>query len=105
MNDIGIALVCTIVGAVCTIIGTAIGFKTFKETNEKNLKTELKEDTEKDTQVGMRLNYISNGIDDIKLEIKDQNRKISSIIERVAKVEESAKSAHKRLDAIEKEEN
>jgi hypothetical protein len=49
----------------------------------------------------MQLNYISRGVDDIKLDIKDQNRKISSLVERVAKVEESTKSAHHRIDDIE----
>lgn len=46
------------------------------------------------------VDYIKRGVDDIRLEQKAQATDISSLCERVAKVEESAKSAHHRLDDI-----
>lgn len=108
MNDISIALVCTVVGTAGTLLGVLIGYKTYKKASEKDIKDEtkkatdeVKEDTQNGTQVKMQLNYISRGIDDIKIDIKAQDRRISEVVERVAKVEESAKSAHHRLDTIE----
>lgn len=48
-----------------------------------------------------KVDYIARGVDDIKLDLKDQARKIESQNERLIRVEESAKSAHKRLDKVE----
>ena len=101
MNDLGIALVCTVIGAICTVLGTVIGYKTFKKTSIKDTKDEVKEDTESSTKFAMQLEYISRGVDDIKLDIKAQDRRISEVVERVAKVEESTKSAHHRIDDLE----
>lgn len=44
------------------------------------------------------LNSISSGIDEIRLEQKDQGRRFDTLSERVTRVEESAKQAHKRID-------
>ncbi|MHB1651682.1 MAG: hypothetical protein ACYCVD_04285 [Desulfitobacteriaceae bacterium] len=47
------------------------------------------------------LNYIKKRTDDVLLEQKDTNRSLNNLAERVTRVEESAKSAHKRIDTIE----
>ncbi|MBV4420325.1 hypothetical protein KM800_13520 [Clostridium tyrobutyricum] len=101
MNDINIAAITTAVGLLCTMVGTFVGYKSFKNDTERNSKQEVREDAKGDTQLKMQLDYISRGVDDIKLDIKDQNRKISSLIERVARIEESVKSAHHRIDDLE----
>jgi len=46
------------------------------------------------------MQYIKRRVDDILLENKDTNRRIDNICERLVAVEESAKSAHKRIDEI-----
>jgi predicted RND superfamily exporter protein len=104
MNGISIAAICTIVGAVCTIVGTLIGYKTFRKDSEKDTKDEVREDTRCNTRLESKLDYVSKGVDDIRLDIKAQDRKISEIVERVARVEESAKSAHHRIAELVKEE-
>ena len=101
MNDISVALICTVIGVICTIMGTAIGYKTFKNSTEKDSKDEVREDTRCNTRLESKLDYVSKGVDDIRLDIKAQDRKISEIVERVAKVEESTKSAHHRIDDLE----
>lgn len=101
MNDISVAVIATTVGLICSIVGTFVGYKSFKNDTERNSKQEVREDAKGDTQLKMQLDYISRGVDDIKLDIKDQNRKISSLIERVARIEESVKSAHHRIDDLE----
>ncbi|OOM69662.1 hypothetical protein [Clostridium sp. BL-8] len=88
----------TTIGIFCTASGAIIGFLGYKRTVTKD----IKEESNTQTKLEMQLNYISRGVDDIKLDMKMQDNKINGVIERVAKVEESAKSAHKRLDDIEK---
>lgn len=101
MNDISMAAIGTIIGLVCTIVGTVIGYKTFNNESKKDSKQEVKNDAKDDAQVKMQLSYISRGVDDIKLDIKAQDRRISEVVERVAIVEESTKSAHHRIDGME----
>ena len=43
-------------------------------------------------------------MDDIRIDIKAQDRKISEVSERLIRVEESTKSAHHRIDEFMKEE-
>ena len=68
-------------------------------------KKDSKEDTEKkateQTIVSTKLDYISKGVDDIRLDMKAQDKKINGVVERLIKVEESTKSAHHRIDEIE----
>ncbi|WP_143287327.1 hypothetical protein [Caloramator quimbayensis] len=47
-----------------------------------------------------KVDYISKGVDDIRLDIKDHGRKIDDIDRRVTRVEESTKSAHHRIDEL-----
>lgn len=94
METISIAL-------FCTILGVSISYLTFQRNKDNAIRAETREDAE----TRAKLDYISKGVDDIRLDIKTQDRKINEVIERVAKVEESAKSAHHRIDNIEKEGN
>ncbi|HEY8911198.1 MAG TPA: hypothetical protein VIM51_13115 [Desulfosporosinus sp.] len=47
------------------------------------------------------IDYIKRRTDDVLLEQKDTNKSINALAERVTRVEESTKSAHKRLDQVE----
>lgn len=47
------------------------------------------------------ISYIKNRTDDVLLEQKDTNKSINALSERVTRVEESAKQAHKRIDKVE----
>jgi len=48
--------------------------------------------------------YIKRRTDDVLLEQKDTNKSINALAERVTRVEESSKSAHKRINQIEEKE-
>ena len=52
------------------------------------------------TTVLIKLESIAEGIVEIKSDIKNVKQEVESLRERVAKVEASASSAHKRVDAI-----
>jgi peptidoglycan hydrolase CwlO-like protein len=49
------------------------------------------------------IEYIKNGIDSIRGDIKAQGEKVDRLSERVTRAEESVKSAHHRIDEILKE--
>lgn len=86
------------IAVICTVLGVAISYMSFQRNKDNYLRAETREVT----QNNAKLDYISKGVDDIRLDFKDQARKINGINERLIRVEESAKSAHKRIDECEK---
>lgn len=62
-------------------------------------------DTAIDTALKSDVDYIKRGVDDIKLDMRAQATKVEGIDLRVARVEESTKSAHHRLDRLEAHNN
>ena len=92
METISIALVCTVVGAI-------ISYATF----QRNRGNDIRADTREEAETRTKLDYISKGVDDIRLDIKSTNREVDRLKEQFARHDESLKSAHERLDKIEKE--
>ena len=92
MESISIALACSLLGAI-------ISHLTFQKNNRKDIKAGTREEAETST----KLDYISKGVDDIRIDIKAQQRDIQELKERVVKTEESVKAAHRRLDTLEEE--
>lgn len=94
MNEASINLLVAVVGAIIGILGYI-----------RVTKNDVKDDTEESTSISVelkaQLNYISKGVDDIRLDIKAQANKIEDMGERLTRVEESTKSAHHRLNDIE----
>ncbi|MGL4569627.1 MAG: hypothetical protein ACRCVJ_01015 [Clostridium sp.] len=86
-----------IVGMGCTVVGAIIGIWKAKKDTDKD----TREDAVKDTTALVKLDYISKGVDDIRLDIKAQDRKIQDIVIDITKLKESTKSAHHRLDNLE----
>lgn len=87
MNEISIAL-------LCSLLGTFIGIAGYMRLNRKD----IKEDTTSNTRLEAKLDYVSKGVDDIRLDIRDQGRKIEGMNDRLIRCEESTKSLHHRLD-------
>ena len=85
------------VGLVCTILGAAITVYKTKKDNDNS----IREDTVQDTVLATKLDYISKGVDDIRLDFKAQAREIQDIKMDIVKLKESSKSAHHRLDGLE----
>ncbi|MCQ6306054.1 hypothetical protein [Bacillus cereus] len=63
----------------------------------------IKSDGQQSAEVKAELGYIRKGVDDIRIDLKASERQMVALGERVTRVEESTKQAHKRLDTIEKE--
>lgn len=79
------------VGVVASIILGAIAWK-------RTRKQDIVSDASADTVLQVDIAYIKRGIDDIKTEQHDMHESFQQLSERVTRVEEAAKSAHKRLD-------
>ena len=82
------------IAALSTLVGMGIGIFGFVRTNKKD----IKDDTTQSVKLEAKIDNISWGVDAIRLDIKDQGRKIDVINERLTRCEESTKSGHKRLD-------
>lgn len=65
-------------------------------------RTEVRTDATEMTTVIVKLENIGNGIAEIKTEMAGVKNEIKDFGERLVRVEESAKQAHKRLDEIKK---
>lgn len=67
------------------------------------VKATEKEDTTQITTVLIKLEGIADGIAEIKADMKNVKSDIRQLYERLAKVEASASSAHKRIDSVKEE--
>lgn len=90
-----IALVISIIGAVSAICAIVAFFiNRGKDKYERG-----------DADGSMRgdIKYMRNSVDDMRLDVKEVARKQDALGERLIRVEENTKSAHKRIDTLEKE--
>lgn len=67
----------------------------------RSLKSDNKSDIISITTLANKLDHISDGMREIKSDLKDLKGDILDLRERMTAVENSSKSAHKRLDTLE----
>ncbi|MBO9599844.1 MAG: hypothetical protein J7559_18735 [Cohnella sp.] len=91
-----VAFTFALVGAAAAVSGIMLGWAARTRT--------IREDVRKDASSGAILHtdveYIKRGVDDIRLEQRAQGQRIDVLAERVTRIEESVKQAHKRLDHL-----
>ena len=85
------------IGILCSVVGTILGVIAALNYAKKD----TKEETQCTTRLESKIDYAARGIDDIKLDNKEQSRQLNSMNDRLIVVEESTKSAHKRMDKLE----
>lgn len=54
-----------------------------------------------EASITTKVDYIARGVDDIRLDRRAQASKIESMNEKLIRVDESSKQAHKRIDKLE----
>lgn len=86
---------------LCTILGVAISVATFYIGRKKDVKQETQKDTERIVRIDEKLDTIKHNVDEIRLDNKDFSKTLSQLGERVTIVEQSTKSAHHRIDNLE----
>lgn len=87
------------VALICTIGGFTISYFTF----QRNRTNDIRADTREEAATKAKLDYIATAVDEIRLDNKARDREMTELRERVIKNEASVKSAHKRIDDIERE--
>lgn len=88
-----------------TILIAVLGFLISYQTYQLNKNKENKSDVRQNARIEGQLDQIGKGVDDIRIDLKANEKNTALLTERVTRVEESSKQAHKRIDKIEGSEN
>ena len=97
MSTTTVAVISSVVGIVSAALGFLLSYLTFQ-------KGKKKDDVAEGQIRGVMasdLGYIKSGIDDLKSEFSETRKTVANHGERLTRVEESCKQAHKRIDGIE----
>ncbi|WP_110931954.1 hypothetical protein [Paenibacillus bouchesdurhonensis] len=89
--------IAAIVGLLAVISGAILGW------TGRSRQVRKEERSEGGSEGAMRqdVEYIKRGVDDIRVDMRIQSQRVDGISERVTRVEESTKQAHKRIDRLE----
>lgn len=98
MTHFETGLICTVLSLVFSVIFSVLAHR---RNSHKDIENESQGRGVLQSDVG----YIKAGIDDLKRENRAVNQKLETIAERVTRVEESCKQAHKRIDEIKETEH
>lgn len=99
MDSVTFATITSLVGLIAALSGIILGWLG----RSRTMRQEVASNASHDARIAEKVDYIKNGVDEVRLEQKDQGRRFDSLSERVTRVEESAKQAHKRIDRMEGE--
>lgn len=86
-----------LLAAGSVVFGMFISYFTFIRNRDKD----VRQDATENAKVSAKLDHISRGVDDIRIDLKSNEREINRVAERVTRVEESTKQAHLRINKIE----
>ncbi|MGQ8823691.1 hypothetical protein COJ93_19100 [Bacillus anthracis] len=89
------------IGVLIAVLSLAISYLAYSLNKTKTIKSDGQQSAEMKAELG----YIRKGVDDIRIDLKASEKQMIALGERVTRVEESSKQAHKRLDNLEKEAN
>ena len=87
-----------LIGCVGAVMGMVFAYLSMLS----RVKGETKKDGIESGQLRTDIEYIKRRSDDTFIELRELNKTIGEHADRLARVEESTKSAHKRLDEIER---
>lgn len=74
-----------------------IGFLGHRRKEKADTESEAKEKAVTNT----KLDHIDNGVRDIQVQVRNTDNRLNEINDKVIRVEESSRSAHKRIDRME----
>lgn len=89
---------------LCTILGAIISYVTFFRKYNKEVKEETENETTKLVTISLKLDGISNNINEIREDQKEHAKSFNDLSERVTLIEHSLKEMKKRVDSVEKKE-
>lgn len=89
------------IGFVIALVGAIVGILGYKLTRDKHIKSEASTQATQNAEMRVKLDNIATGVSSIQVDVKAQAQQMNSMNERIVRVEESSKSAHNRINAIE----
>jgi hypothetical protein len=96
MEGLTITAVITAAGVISGIILGWLG-------RARAVKLDTAAEASKDARLQADIEFIKRGVDDLRIEQRAQGKRFDDLTERLTRVEESTKSAHRRIDRIENE--
>ena len=87
-----------VISIISLLFSAYMGIKGNKRTDTKDIEERTKERTE----LNVKLDYISSNMQDIKEQISSLVKDVQNHGVKIAELEQSTKSAHHRLDSLEK---
>ena len=84
------------IAAIAAFVGMLLAL----QNNKRSDKQDTVADAKAETRIETKLDTVQRGVESIQLDFKAQQRQLSDISDRVARVEESSKSAHHRIDEM-----
>lgn len=85
----------SVVGAIVAIVFAFVN-------NRKSSDQQTRDDAGRLARIEGKLDGANRGIDDIRVEVRTHGNQISNINTSLARMDESIKNAHRRIDAIER---
>lgn len=85
-----------IISVIAALSGIALGWMA----RSKAIRQDIAQQASADALQRADVEYIKRGVDEIRVDQRAQGKRIDELSERVTRVEESAKQAHKRLDRV-----
>lgn len=86
----------TVVAVAASLSAIFLGWINYN----KSVKKDVAQDSGNNMSLKTDMEYIKRGVDDIRVDVRMQGQRVDGLAERVTRVEESAKQAHKRLDDL-----
>lgn len=87
------------IGVLCSTISVLISYLTFN----KNSKRDVQADTKERVEIKVQLEYISRGIDDVKMGNKMRDEQIKGLNDRVISMESEIRNLVSRVDKLDAE--
>lgn len=94
------------IGVIVSVASIAIaylGYQLNKQKQATEHQKTIKTDATREAVIETKLDNISLGVENIRIDLRTNERQLGALSERVTRVEESSKQAHKRLDKISQE--
>lgn len=101
---IEIPTIISIFALIVTVISVAFAIYFGLKSTKRNDSTDVEKKAYEQASINVKLDQIGVDVRDIKYDMTGVKKDFQTLGERVAKVEEAAKSAHHRIDGIEERE-
>lgn len=92
-----LTVITAIISAVAALSGIVLGWAG----RARSVRQDVAQESTADALQRADVEYIKRGVDDMKVEQKLQGQRFEAFSERLTRVEESSKQAHKRIDRLE----